>query len=117
MRFWPSETPPFRESVSARLSDAANHGRTVLFVSHNMLAVEALCTRAICLARRESRTGRGAGRGHFPLYAGTGCQSLRKSFHDDIETAPGNHLIRSHKVCVRPQNGNPAERLRFGLLW
>jgi lipopolysaccharide transport system ATP-binding protein len=32
-----------------KMHDAAEHGRTVLFVSHNMAAVERLCTRALLL--------------------------------------------------------------------
>jgi lipopolysaccharide transport system ATP-binding protein len=32
------------------MQDVAGHGRTVLFVSHNMAAVGSLCTRGILLA-------------------------------------------------------------------
>ena len=38
-----------RRSASARWDDVAREGRTVLFVSHNMPAVEALCHRAVWL--------------------------------------------------------------------
>lgn len=39
----------FQKKSLGKMSDVASHGRTVLFVSHNMLAVRSLCTRAIWL--------------------------------------------------------------------
>ncbi|MBI1337179.1 MAG: ATP-binding cassette domain-containing protein [Phycisphaera sp.] len=39
----------FQKKCLGRMRDVANHGRTVLFVSHNMAAVEALCDTAVHL--------------------------------------------------------------------
>ena len=39
----------FQQKCMARMSEVASDGRTVLFVSHNMPAIEALCPRAILL--------------------------------------------------------------------
>jgi lipopolysaccharide transport system ATP-binding protein len=39
----------FQKKCLGKMSDVASHGRTVLFVSHNMPAVRSLCTRAIVL--------------------------------------------------------------------
>lgn len=39
----------FRHKCMKRLGEIANEGRTVLFVSHNMTAVEHLCTRGVVL--------------------------------------------------------------------
>jgi lipopolysaccharide transport system ATP-binding protein len=39
----------FQKKCLGKMQDVAGHGRTVLFVSHNMAAVESLCTRAILL--------------------------------------------------------------------
>jgi lipopolysaccharide transport system ATP-binding protein len=41
----------FQKKCLRRMSDVARGGRTVLFVSHNMAAVERLCNRAILLAQ------------------------------------------------------------------
>jgi lipopolysaccharide transport system ATP-binding protein len=41
----------FQKKCLGRMSDVAANGRTVLFVSHNMNAIESLCTHAICLDR------------------------------------------------------------------
>jgi lipopolysaccharide transport system ATP-binding protein len=40
----------FQTKCLGKMSDVAGHGRTVLFVSHNMAAVQHLCTKAIVLA-------------------------------------------------------------------
>lgn len=39
----------FQKKCLGKMRDVAGHGRTVLFVSHNMPAVQALCSRAIVL--------------------------------------------------------------------
>jgi lipopolysaccharide transport system ATP-binding protein len=39
----------FQKKCIGRMNEVAHEGRTVLFVSHNMAAVRALCTRGICL--------------------------------------------------------------------
>jgi lipopolysaccharide transport system ATP-binding protein len=39
----------FQKKCLRRMGEVANEGRTVLFVSHNMTAVQSLCTRAILL--------------------------------------------------------------------
>ena len=48
-RYWPSATRRFRRSAWARCNDGV-HGRTIVFVSHNMASVKHLCSRAILLA-------------------------------------------------------------------
>jgi lipopolysaccharide transport system ATP-binding protein len=39
----------FQEKCLGKMGDVAKHGRTVLFVSHNMAAVQALCPKVILL--------------------------------------------------------------------
>src|SRR3954447_20123867 len=41
----------FHKKCLGKMHDVAGHGRTVLFVSHNMAAVEALCGRGVVLTR------------------------------------------------------------------
>lgn len=41
----------FQKKCMGKMSDVARRGRTVLFVSHNMSAVAALCTRGVLLER------------------------------------------------------------------
>ena len=39
----------FQKKCLGKMSDVAGEGRTVLFVSHNMAAVQSLCQRVIWL--------------------------------------------------------------------
>ena len=41
----------FQKKCLGKISQVSRHGRTILFVSHNMLAVKSLCTRAILIER------------------------------------------------------------------
>lgn len=41
----------FQRKCLGKMGEVASHGRTILFVSHNMAAVQRLCTRAILLER------------------------------------------------------------------
>jgi lipopolysaccharide transport system ATP-binding protein len=52
----------FQQKCLAKMQDVAGHGRTVLFVSHNMTAMQALCARVIRMER-----GRVAGDGDAKL--------------------------------------------------
>ena len=40
----------FQKKCLGKMQDVAGHGRTVLFVSHNMAAVRSLCECAVLLA-------------------------------------------------------------------
>lgn len=95
----------FQKKCLGKIGDAASQGRTVLFVSHNMLAVDSLCTRAICL-----HEGRVVLQGPAGLvtsrYLQTWLPAFKEVVHDDINTAPGNDMIRLHRASVRPQNGS-----------
>lgn len=100
----------FQRKCLGKVGDAAKHGRTVLFVSHNMLAVEGLCTQAICL--HEGRVIlEGAPGSVTSRYMKDWLPTFKEVIHNDIETAPGNDLIRLHRVCVHPQNGYPTDTL------
>ncbi|HXI22978.1 MAG TPA: polysaccharide ABC transporter ATP-binding protein [Pyrinomonadaceae bacterium] len=43
----------FQKKCLGKMGDVAGEGRTVIFVSHSMQAVNRLCTRAVCLSRGE----------------------------------------------------------------
>ncbi len=101
---------PFQKKCLGKISDAAHQGRTVLFVSHNLLAVEGLCTRTICLHEGkivlEGPPGVVTSR-----YLQGWAQATTEVIYDSMETAPGNDQIRLHRACVRPLNGFPADSI------
>ena len=48
----------FQKKCLGKMDDVAGEGRTVLFVSHNLSAVQRLCRSAVLLSRGEvGRTG------------------------------------------------------------
>ena len=93
----------FQKKCLGKMSEAAGHGRTVLFVSHNMIAVDSLCSRAICLYEGkvvlEGLPGQVTSR-----YLQEWLPSFKEVTYSDINTAPGNDLIRLHRARVRPQD-------------
>ena len=65
-----------RRSASGKMSEVAAGGRTVLFVSHNMNAVETLCTVALRLehgrVKEHSRDVRAVVARHLGMATGDG---------------------------------------------
>ncbi len=100
----------FQKKCLGKIGDAASQGRTVLFVSHNMLAVDSLCTRAICL--HEGRVVlEGLPAAVTSRYSQNWLPAFKEVVHDDIESAPGNDMIRLHRARVRPLDGSPTDQL------
>jgi lipopolysaccharide transport system ATP-binding protein len=100
----------FQRKCLGKMSDVAGEGRTVLFVSHNMAAVQSLCDRAIWL--EEGKLVRdGQANQVVSEYLKTSTSSSAEQVWDDIETAPGNDMVRLHRVCVRPEHGTPVDEI------
>ena len=101
---------PFQKKCLGKMSDAAHQGRTVLFVSHNLLAVEGLCSRAICLHAgkivMEGPPGVVTSR-----YLQNWIPTTTEVVYDSVESAPGNEAVRLRRACVRPLNGSPADQI------
>jgi lipopolysaccharide transport system ATP-binding protein len=101
---------PFQKKCLGKIGDAAHQGRTVLFVSHNLLAIESLCSRAICLHEGKIVT-EGQPRKVTSSYMQNWIQSSTEIIYEDIASAPGNEMIRLRRACVRPLNGSPADQI------
>ena len=100
----------FQQKCMGKMSDVARHGRTILFVSHNMIAMEAMCDRVIWL--REGRIvedgpSRAVVAGYLRSVSTT--QSARE--WSDPATAPGNEHVRMHAVRVRPEAGKAGDAI------
>ncbi|MEJ7654279.1 MAG: ABC transporter ATP-binding protein [Chloroflexia bacterium] len=97
----------FQKKCLGRMQDVAREGRTVLFVSHNMLAIQSLCQRAVWLEAGEVAADGEANTvvGAYLRQAFTGLSEQR---WDDVETAPGNDYVRLHRVRVLPLEGAEA---------
>jgi lipopolysaccharide transport system ATP-binding protein len=94
----------FQRKCLGKMDDVSRReGRTVLFVSHNMIAVRRLCDRAIRLD-----AGRIVDDGDpvrlISDYLKESITSLTEQVWENIEDAPGNDMIRLRRVSVRPLN-------------
>ncbi|MGH9872778.1 MAG: ABC transporter ATP-binding protein [Pyrinomonadaceae bacterium] len=94
----------FQRKCLGKMGDVAREGRTVLFVSHNLIAIQSLCQRAIWLSGGEVISdGRAPEVVSKYLTSSVGAKALEEIW-DDVETAPGNEVVRLHRVRVRPQD-------------
>lgn len=100
----------FQKQCLGKMDDVAKAGRTVLFVSHNMVAVHSLCRRAICLS--DGRIAEHGPTGQvIANYLKTAFSSLSEQVWDDITTAPGNETVRMRRVCVQPLGGHTSDQI------
>jgi lipopolysaccharide transport system ATP-binding protein len=89
----------FQKKCLSKMGEVSRGGRTVLFVSHNMVAVQSLCRRAILL-----REGRLVNEGWASTVVGEYLQDVYARDEpvswDTPESAPGNELLRIRRVQI-----------------
>src|SRR4030095_12824900 len=102
----------FQKKCLGKMGDVAQEGRTVIFVSHNMPAVQALCTRAILL-RNGSVAIDGSTGDVLREYLG---HLLATAAHPSEDNPPrrGDAPIRFTGARVLDADGRPVERLVAG---
>jgi len=98
----------FQRKCLGKMSDAAQTGRTVIFVSHNMLAVEDLCDRVIWL-EDGSIADEGRPKTVISGYLQGTFSTNTERLWEDRAAAPGTGEVRLHRVRVRPERGSPDE--------
>jgi len=101
---------PFQEKCLAKARKAAHAGRTVLFVSHNLLAVNTHCSRAICLHEGKV-VSEGPSQQVTSRYVRNWITRLTEIEYPDLSRAPGNERFRLRRACVRPLNGTPDDQI------
>ncbi|MBK8658876.1 MAG: ABC transporter ATP-binding protein [Bacteroidetes bacterium] len=92
----------FQKKCLGKMKDVSGQGRTVLFVSHNMTAVNALCNKAILLKHGKIIS---TGRTHDVVneYIKINSDNIRQNIQfENKETALGNDLIKIKQVSVSP---------------
>jgi lipopolysaccharide transport system ATP-binding protein len=80
-------------------------GRTILFVSHNMEAVQSLCSRAIFLKNGEI-AATGTPQEMIEKYLGESKNSYSRVWADE-KSAPHNKQISLKNCQIQSQNGQP----------
>jgi lipopolysaccharide transport system ATP-binding protein len=100
----------FQKKCLGKMGDVARHGRTVLFVSHNLVAIEALCGRALWL--KDGRVVQdGEPRTVVSSYLRTTSSPTTERTWLTPGDAPGTEHLRLHRVGVRPADGFPSGAL------
>jgi len=98
----------FQKKCLGKMGEVAQEGRTVLFVSHNLVAVQGLCDWVIRLDHGRV-TAEGKPARVVTEYLQAAFPSLTQQEWDDCATAPGNDQVRLHRVRLRPSEGKPSE--------
>jgi homopolymeric O-antigen transport system ATP-binding protein len=103
----------FQKKCLGKMQDVAHSGRTILFVSHNMSAVQRLCTRAI-LMEQGSVAMDGSVTAVTSEYLRTGTTELGERVWPDQATAPGNDVVRLRAVRARNTAGKICSEFMIG---
>ncbi|MEQ1527386.1 MAG: ABC transporter ATP-binding protein [Gallionella sp.] len=89
----------FQKKCMGKMEEVGQEGRTVLFVSHNMVALKSLCEKAVWLnAGRVVETGRA----HDVVsnYLQKDVQVNMRQVWSDQESAPGNKSVRLRSAKI-----------------
>jgi lipopolysaccharide transport system ATP-binding protein len=96
----------FQKKCLGKMQDVATHGRTILFVSHNMGAIKALCNKAILL-----QMGRVAASGTVEsALAGYMQRSATEGGHQFVNNGAGKPDAKANvlEACVLGPQGEPS---------
>jgi lipopolysaccharide transport system ATP-binding protein len=89
----------FQKKCLGKMKDVAGQGRTVIFVSHNMAAVQNLCSSALML-RGGTVALQGSVADVTNKYLSAGVESTGYREWSDGDKAPGNDRVRLRRVQV-----------------
>jgi lipopolysaccharide transport system ATP-binding protein len=96
----------FQQKCLGKMGDAGKkEGRTVLFVSHNMAAISALCDRTIVLEKGQ-KIFDGLARDGVERYLWNNLTGVGLEKIWNADEAPGDHRVRLLSVKAAPVTGN-----------
>ena len=103
----------FQKKCISAMEDLRSGGRTVLFVSHNLAAVESLCSRAIWIDKGEVRmdgSAREVIRTYLEGFADS--QAMPQELH--VDGRGGSGEARFTRVELRTPEGRPSPLIQSG---
>jgi lipopolysaccharide transport system ATP-binding protein len=104
----------FQKKCLGKMNEVSRHGRTVLFVSHNVAALTNLCTRAVLIDQGQV-VADGEPRGVLAEYLSTEARACEAEC--DLSASPArrkNALPLVRKLRVLTAEGQPSSRLVCG---
>jgi len=102
----------FQRKCLGKMEDVAHAGRTVLFVSHNMIAIQSLCSRVIWI-NNSKLVEEGPTASVVSHYLHASASSTTNRTWEDPKDAPGNETVRIHRVSIRPENGSAEDPIHL----
>jgi lipopolysaccharide transport system ATP-binding protein len=98
----------FQRKCLNKMEDVRQHGRTVLFVSHNMSAVTRLCQRAILIAGGTIQQD-GPAAQVTSSYLLSSLKTTAERTWDAPASAPGDEVVRLRAIRIRSSEGATVE--------
>ena len=105
----------FQKKCLGKMGDVARHGRTIVFVSHNIAAVKALCSRAVMI-KDGTIAKSGAVAEVVDDYLLGSAPGVNAREWRDPATAPGNESVRLNYIRVVPPEENATITIDTGVL-
>jgi len=100
----------FQKKCLGKMESAGRDGRTILFVSHNMVALKSLCEKAIWL-NAGSVIKKGRAEDVVSNYLQNGVPVRMRQVWNEPESAPGNKSVRLHSVKISYEGEASGESL------
>jgi lipopolysaccharide transport system ATP-binding protein len=100
----------FQDKCLSRMGEVAEQGRTVLFVSHNMSAVQRLCARAIWLDEGKILQD-GPSSDVVLSYLKSAFAAQADQVWDHPSRAPGNEQVRIRSMRIRSDSSSPTNQI------
>jgi lipopolysaccharide transport system ATP-binding protein len=101
----------FQRKCLGKMSDVAHEGRVILFVSHNLEAVQRLCDRCIWVDGGQLKQ-EGDAASVVRAYLEHG-EMLESSYHVDRQSGPDEPIVLRNAVVLNA-NGEPCDAICFG---
>jgi lipopolysaccharide transport system ATP-binding protein len=98
----------FQKKCLGKMSDVAKEGRTVLFVSHDLTAIQALCTRALRLSGGQL-VGAGPVAEQVGEYLAQNRGNAQNELDHPVELTPRTQLVRLGFSSNPVKSGRPTE--------
>jgi lipopolysaccharide transport system ATP-binding protein len=99
----------FQKKCLGKMGDVASHGRTIIFVSHNMQAVQSLCKSAIYLKQGKMADIGRTDKVINNYLAREVKNCLERSWKE--EDAPGNDVVKLLSAEILPQSDDNSDTI------
>jgi homopolymeric O-antigen transport system ATP-binding protein len=98
----------FQKKCLGKMNEIRSGGRTILFVSHNLAAIQSLCSRALWVQDGQA-VEEGAPEAVVADYLKTATMFVGDKVWDDPDSAPGGDELRLHSIRLIPQDNTTVD--------